>query len=282
MVHQKKKQKLFFTSLVVVGLGVLAQQVLFPSFSPLDMLSSAISYPMLVAQRAVVVPVQQFFQRMKKSDELAERCKVIEQQNLDLMAENIKLRASLNYYSTIAQVADFTQRYTHKKVLIAQVLIKNMGPDMHKYILDKGSQHGVQKDMVALYKNCLLGKITQVYPLQSELTLITDASCRVSAVCAETKTAGIHVGTNQTATTALQRVSHLAVVQAGEMVLSSGEGLVFPQGFALGRIKVITPDALYTKIELEPLVDFASIAYCMLIKKGECDTAPVLVTSHLP
>jgi cell shape-determining protein MreC len=68
-------------------------------------------------------------------------------------------------------------------------------------------------------------------------------------------------------------VSHLASVKEAEMVVSSGEGLVFPQGFALGRIKMIEPDGLYTKIEIEPLIDLLTIDYCMLMKKGECDAS---------
>jgi rod shape-determining protein MreC len=274
--RNKRKLRYFSIVLVLVGVCVAVQHVFIPSFSYSEMLSSMVSYPVLVAQRSIVVPTQQFFQRLRSRDELEARYQTVQQQYLDLMAENIKLRASLHYYESVAQVTDFAQRYIHKKAVVAQVLIRNIGPDVHRYVLDKGARHGVQKDMVALYKNCLLGKITQVYPLHCELTLITDNSCRVSAVCIDTKTAGIHVGTNHVDSTVLQRVSHLAVVKEGDLVVSSGEGLIFPQGFALGRIQVIEPDALYTKITLKPLCDMATIDYCLLVKKGECDAVTML------
>lgn len=278
MAIQKKKLKVLY----LCGLGgivlLMAQRMFSPSFSYVDTLSSAVVYPVLVAQRAIVVPVQQFFRRMESHDALEAQLKILQQQNVDFMAENIKLRASLAYYRTVATIADFSERYSSKQAVVAQVLIRNIGPDKHKCVLDKGSRHGVCKDMVAVYKNCLVGKITDVYPLHCELTLITDASCRVSALCVDTQTPGIHVGTNQAHTTLLQRVSHLASIKEADMVVSSGEGLVFPQGFALGRIKTIEPDGLYIKIEIEPQCDIRTIDYCLLIKKGECDALPTLRT----
>lgn len=270
MAHPKKKLKVLTMSVMVGACLFLAHRIFFPTFSYGDALSSAVAYPVLVAQRAVVVPVQKFFMRMEEHDALEARCKILEQQNLDFMAENIKLRSALAYYGSVAQIADFSERYSNKKATVAQVLLRSIGPDSHHYMLDKGSQHGVNKDMVAVYKNCLVGKVTHVYPLHCELMLITDGACRVSALCVDTKTTGIHVGTNQAQTTVLQRVSHLALVKEGDLVVSSGEGLVFPQGFALGRIKLIAPDGLYTKIEIEPQFDINHIDYCMLIKKGEC------------
>ncbi len=282
MATQKKKLKILYLCALAGVIFFGTQHFFLPSFSYIDTLSSMLVYPFLVAQRNVVVPVQQFFRRMESHDKLEAQFKILEQQNLDFMAENIRLRASLAYYGNIAQIADFTQRYTNKKAVVAQILIRNIGPDIHKCLLDKGSQHGVCKDMVAVYKNCLLGKITDVHPLHSELTLITDKSCRVSALCTESQTPGIHVGTNQSNTTMLQRVSHLASVKEAEMVVSSGEGLVFPQGFALGRIKMIAPDGLYTKIEIEPQLDIRIVDYCMLIRKGESDALPTFMASNIP
>ena len=51
------------------------------------------------------------------------------------------------------------------------------------------------------------------------------------------------------------------------MVLSSGEGMIFPKGFGLGRIKDIEHDGYTARVAVTPLVDLKTIDYCCLIEQ---------------
>jgi rod shape-determining protein MreC len=135
--------------------------------------------------------------------------------------------------------------------------------------IDRGASKGVQPNMVALYKNCLIGRVSEVYPSYSKVLLITDKTCKIAALCGTTKSSGIHEGLNKKDYCTLNYVSHLCTLEEGELVISSGEGLVFPQGFGLGKIKSFTRKGLFYDVVIEPLVDLKNIEYVYIIQKGE-------------
>ena len=120
--------------------------------------------------------------------------------------------------------------------------------------------------MVGLYKYQVLGKITDVHDYYSKLTLITDESCKVAAYASSTNADGLVVGQNQKNCCKMNYVSHLLDVADDDLVLSSGRGLVFPEGFCIGKIvkHEHSHNSLYHDIDVEPTVNFKSIKYCLL------------------
>jgi len=215
-----------------------------------------------------VTPVKRFLNNQQDRFALRESLNNLITINQDLQAENIQLKATDSYYKQIAEIIDFKKRYQSSEVITSQVMLKQMNPQGHFFLIDKGAWHKVKKNMVAVYKNCLIGRVTDVYPLYSKLILITDRSCKVAAHCTKTGASGIHVGCNSNESQALKRVSHLLSVVQGDLVLSSGKGAVFPQGFALGKIKTIKPGGLYHHLSVEPMVQLSTIDYCVLLLKG--------------
>jgi rod shape-determining protein MreC len=135
-------------------------------------------------------------------------------------------------------------------------------------LIDAGSSKGVEKDMVVVYKHCLVGKVTEVYPWYSKVVAITDRTCKVAVQCVNQKTTGIHEGTNDLGATQLKYVSHLEPIEVGDYLISSGEGLVFPRGLGVGQIVSCAQSGLYHVIEVKPLIDMQKIAYCTVIKRG--------------
>jgi cell shape-determining protein MreC len=119
--------------------------------------------------------------------------------------------------------------------------------------------------MIALINNHLIGRGAEVYPAYSKVQLLTDKMMKVSACCAQAKAYGILTGLCKPTEIALNFVDHLQDVQTGTMVLSSGTGLLYPQGLCLGTIiQAIKKDVTYD-IVVKPLVDFAQLTYIFLL-----------------
>ena len=55
--------------------------------------------------------------------------------------------------------------------------------------------------------------------------------------------------------------------QENDLIISSGEGLLFPRGFGLGRIKQWERDGYNCFVTLKPLLDFKKIEYCYLLPR---------------
>lgn len=230
-------------------------------------LASYFVYPVLLVQHVLVDPIKQQHDQVAHVETLQDQLHALQKEHEQILAENVQLKAAISYMNDIKELRDYQKRYQEKEGQITQVLVRHFSDQEHYFYIDGGSSKGVSKDMIVVYKNNLIGKITQVYPWYSKVSLITDRNCKVAAYCAKTKAHGIHQGTNNESHAALCYVNHLESVQEGDLVLSSGEGLVFPKGFALGTIKTCQPDDLYQEITLELGCDLRRLDYCVVMSK---------------
>lgn len=232
-----------------------------------EQLASCCLYPFLVTQRSIVVPLQHWWQK-KPDHALIVQLAQLKQERDSLLAESVALRATLNYSEHVHELFNFQQRYALENAVITQILLKHFSATEHYFLVDKGSIAGIVPDMVAVVHNNLVGRVAAVYPFYSKIVLVTDTSCKVAAYCSNTKSLGIYEGTNKQHEGVLSHVSHLQTMQEGDLILSSGDGLIFPQGFALGTVKKATVNDIYYQVEVTPLIDVAQLSYCFLLQKG--------------
>ncbi len=223
---------------------------------------SCIAYPIIKLNALMVEPTKSW---LFPQHDISDR-DTLKRQNQLLHMQNIRLRGALAYAQHIKELYEFNKRY-HERGHIAQVIARNFSDTSHHFLLDAGLQKGIAKDMVVIYKNNLIGKIVEVYPWYSKVCLVTDRNCKIAAFCTQTHAQGIHEGLNDQCKTSLNFVNHLAEVNERDLIVSSGEGLVFPEGFALGRIAAFTNDGLYKTITVQPLCNLREIDYCVVMAK---------------
>ena len=257
------KYDIFWVSLFFIGNRFI---FLFPRI--MEHISSYIAYPSLMVHCYAIDPVKTWFFQRKTMKKLTRELEKICEKRDTLLAENIALRASSDYAQDIAELITFKQQYEVSYAQVAQILVRHLSDQAHFFLIDTGATHDIQIDMVVIYKNCLVGKIIEVYPWYSKVQLITDARCKIAGYCADTNVQGIYEGINNEYKTTLRYVSHLNHVKQGDMIMSSGEGLIFPRGFALGRVTDISTDGLYHTIMARLLIDLRSIKYCLVMAKG--------------
>jgi rod shape-determining protein MreC len=235
-----------------------------PVFYFLNLAVASLVYPFLVVQNKIVLPAKNY---LRSFSSLINENDLLRQERDKFLAKNIKHKSIKHYYHNIKEIVDFKKNYKFKDSIFSQVLMKSFLSNENFFFLNKGSNSGVKVDMVAVFKNNLLGRVSEVFPYYSKLTLITDKSCKVAVYCSKTKTKGVHRGNNNKNESKLMYISHLNKVKDGDLLISSGEGLIFPQGFALGKIKSFLKKEVQFKVKVEPLVDFSMIEYCYLIEK---------------
>jgi len=268
MAYQKKRPFIFYVGISAIAILLVSR---FFFFAPgyLEEASSMIMYPVLVMQNRFIAPLYAWREQKKTVAELEAIIQKERDQKDLLLAENIKLNALMAYADEVKELLAFKESYQAEQAYITQIIFKSFSDQSHHFLIDKGSDHGIEPDMVAVYAQCLVGRVVEVYPYYSKIALLSDRQCNVAAYCELTRSTGIYEGCNNLEEGALSFVSHLSVVEENDLVVSSGEGLVFPQGFGLGRIKNHAIDGLYQKVVIEPLIDMRRLQYCMIIKKGD-------------
>jgi rod shape-determining protein MreC len=251
----------------------ISRHCIFLTAPPLETALSCFVYPFLKIQQLIIEPIQMWLSRRVAMNEL-QRLYISLQKDYELLlAENIALKAINQHMHNINELSSFFKaRYYHKNTMvITQVLARHLSDQSQFFLVNAGTSQGVKKDMIALYQNCLIGKVTQVYPWYCKVCLITDNDCKVAVVCSETGSEGIVEGINNTEIMSLKYISHLSTVKMNDLVLSSGEGLIFPSGFGLGKIIDVKKENLFYVINVKPMIDFRSLRYCILIAKEDIE-----------
>lgn len=224
-------------------------------------------YPFLVVEHTCVTPLKNWLHWRQGAKDLRALAHSLIQERNELLEKNSALEAQLDYLSECAECIDFKKRYNFDRATAAQVLLRSFSPQSHFFLLDAGTSKGIKKDMVAVYNNHLIGRVNEVYPWYCKVILITDRDCHVAAKCVKTRSQGIQSGCNQLTAMALDFVSHLDAVQKNDLVLSHGDGLIFPRGFTLGKVAEYNSVGVHKKIIIEPLVDFTTVQFCLLLDR---------------
>ncbi len=225
--------------------------------------------PFLVMQSSVIDPVHATLDEWKKITIVQDEYKKVCEQRDDLQAQLIELELFKTVFDETAEMREFAQQYERPPVALARVILKQFTPDAHFFLLDRGAFHGVCKDTAVVHKNCLIGKVSEVYPHYCRVTLITDQNCKVASYCHATKTQGIYEGCCSQSDGKLSHVDHLSTLEMGDRILSSGEGLIFPSGFAIGTITDFSKNAgeMHYSVQVAPLFDLSTLSYCAILPK---------------
>ncbi|MDR1462841.1 MAG: rod shape-determining protein MreC, partial [Azoarcus sp.] len=137
--------------------------------------------------------------------------------------------------------------------IAAEVLYSAPDPYSRKVILDKGKQKDVEPGLAVVDAEGLIGQITRVYPIQSEVTLITDRNQSVPVQVERNGQLGIMSGTGQGGLE-LRFVLADADIKTGDRLVTSGLDGKFVPGLPVAKIESIETDTgAFARIICQPL-----------------------------
>lgn len=187
----------------------------------------------------------------------------------NLLSQNVALIAQSRYWQDHHEIIEFNKRYNFEQAILSQIFFKNLSVQEQYMLLDKGLLDGVQLNMVAIYKNNILGKVAAVYPHYCQIDLITSNNCKVAVYDAQTGAVGICCGCNDVKQIAVNYISHLQKIACEDVLISSGDGMTFPQGFSVGKINQIAQDGMYHQATAGLMFDLQTIKSCYLISANQ-------------
>ena len=136
----------------------------------------------------------------------------------------------------------------------AEVLYDAPDPFTRKVVIDQGSSHGVILGSPVIDDAGVLGQVTRVYPLTSEVTLVTDKDAAVPVVNSRTRQRGVAYGTPQVLGMELRFMAGNADVQVGDELQTSGLDGVYPAGLPVAKVGRVDrrADSAFARIVLTP------------------------------
>ena len=175
----------------------------------------------------------------------------------ELGRENARLRALLGLRPRI-EVATSS----------AEILYDTQDPFTRKVVIDRGDTQGVVLGSPVVDETGVLGQVTRVYPLTSEVTLVTDKDAAVPVVNVRTQQRGVAYGTAQARDMELRFMAGNADVQVGDTLQTSGLDGVYPAGLPVAKVISVDrrADSAFARIVLVPLSSPDSPRHVLLLQ----------------
>lgn len=238
-------------------LNTIATPIVYIASLPDDMLTSAGDY--LVSRKILREQNQHYrYQAHLHSGQL----QLLEQ----LRRENQRLRALLG--SPVQQDA---------RKMVTELIAVEHDPYRFRVLINKGSEHGVFLGQPVLDDDGVVGQIDEVGLMTSRVLLIADISHAVPVRNSRNDVRAIAMGIGQLERMELQHVPHSADIQQGDLLVTSGLGGLFPEGYPVARVAQVTSDEglPFAQVKVEPVALLDRLRYLLLIWPAGADPQPV-------
>ncbi len=170
--------------------------------------------------------------------ELLKLIEGLRRENQELRLQALQAQETASENARLRQLVGW-QRQTTWKLKLAKVVLREPANWWRTVQIDLGSRDGLRVNLPVLTIDGLVGRISSVSLTRSQVVLVGDPNCKVSArVENETRDLGVigASGPLDTEFVVLGYLSRNANLKPAQNVVTSGDGGIFPKGIPIGKI----------------------------------------------
>ncbi len=141
-----------------------------------------------------------------------------------------------------------------QKSQLANVVNADLGLVRQRMVIDKGETNGLFRSQAIVDATGLIGQLARVGPWSAEVMLISDPAAAVPVEVVRSGERSIAVGTGDSKELQLPYLPATADVKAGDLLVTSGLGGIFPAGIPVGEVieNRRDPDDLLAHVRVKP------------------------------
>ncbi len=264
----KKKFKIVLVSLAVASLGCAGFSYNRKAPTFVENSYGSIITPIQSFNSSIVDwfgGIAKYFKGIKSLD--AEN-KELKEDLLEARAEVSRLKLVESENSQLEALVNLQQEYDKYSTVGAKVIAKDPGNWFDTFIINKGTNYGLKKNMVVMNEDGLVGKISECGYNYSKVVSIINDSDAVSAESLRTNDIGYVVADySGEAKCKMQYSDKNADILVGDEIVTSHLSEIFPEGISIGHVSKLTVDS-QTSIQyaiIEPSVDFSKLKYVLVL-----------------
>ncbi len=166
--------------------------------------------------------------------------------------------------------------------LAAEVVNIQLNSLRQRVLINRGTTNGVFKAQAVLDSKGLIGQTTHVGPWSAEVILITDPEHAVPVEIERTGLRTIAVGAGDAVSLALPYLPGNADIKAGDLLVTSGLGGVFPAGYPVAGVTEVHRDAVQplAQVRAMPFAEVDTDSEVMLVWfREDHPAAPAVATT---
>lgn len=161
-----------------------------------------------------------------------------------LATENAQLRRLLGVTDTVGQPAT-----------VVEVLYEPPNAFHQRLVFNKGSEAGIAPGMPVIDEGGVVGQIVRVTPMTAEAAMVTDERVSIPVQVLRNGLRLIAFGSNTPGVIEVRYLAANADLKAGDTIVTSGVGGLFPAGLPVARITTVERDTAsgFARALAEPL-----------------------------
>lgn len=205
-------------------------------------------------------------ERFSSRQQLLEDNKELTNQ-VTLMSEQLqRFRILEQENKSLRKLLDAPVRNSMHK-MITELMAVDTNPYSHQIVINKGAIDGVFLNQSVLDDSGIVGQISEVGSTNSRVLLISDVTHAIPIRIERNNVRFIAIGDGTLDAMKLQHVPHSADIQEGDIIVSSGLGEVFPEGYPVGIITNIVRNESrpFAEVIATPLAKLDRIKYLLLL-----------------
>lgn len=180
-----------------------------------------------------------------------------------------QLEAQASEAGRLQALLGFKQDYQAAPLIAAEVIGTSPTGAVRTVMINRGKSDGLEVNMAVLTPEGLVGKLVAVHSDTAVVLLLTDPKSAVGVVTSDTRVHGILKG-NGSQACEMAYVPSEEDIEAGTLLLTSGQDQIHPKGLPVGR--VVTAERgdrerneFFWTIEVEPAVRLSRLEQVLIL-----------------
>ena len=240
---------------------------------PLSNLVGTITSPVRNGVAAVADWAEGVYTYVFRYGEMEAKIKDLEQENADLRQQIRDEEEATRENEQLRELLNLQEKRRDFVFESARVSARSTDNWRSTLTLSKGSDDGVEQgDCVITETGLLVGVVSKVGSTYSTVTTIIDTSIEMGGLITRTNSAGVLEGDFDLMQQGKLKLSYLpdgAQLGAGDEVLTSGNGDVYPSGLVVGQVEGVftDPSGLTRYAVITPEVQLDELVEVFIIKE---------------
>ena len=206
----------------------------------------------------------------------------VKEENERLTSANIELENKLLEYNKfkeenerLREVFKLTESKSNYTYLGTNIIGYSGGNFLNGYVIDKGEKDGIAKDMVVVSDKGLVGQVSSTGSNWAIVETLISPNIAVSVKTDNTTgSTGILKGYKDNKNNNIVKVENIpldSTIKEGDVILTSGLGLVYPKEIRVGEVISIETDnvKVMKSATVKPYVDFDSLEELFIVIPNE-------------
>lgn len=201
---------------------------------------------------------------------LREQNRELERTVAELQVEIVRLREIERDYYRISDLLDYAANNPDQILVTGDTIARDTSGYLRWIIINRGARDGIQVGDPVINDLGLVGRVEDVAANAAWVLLANDPNSAINAVTQTSRAEGTVVGQLQGGLR-MQYISREAVIEIGDLVVTSGLGGRFPANIVIGQVTSVRSQqaALFQEAEIRPIVDFNRLEIVSVITSFE-------------